>query len=78
MNRLLLIEGPGQGLRAGLRQEGFDVVVADDGASGLDAAAAGRFDVILLDATHGLDVLKRLRARGDATPVILLAAGGAN
>ncbi|MHC4490926.1 MAG: SpoIIE family protein phosphatase [Planctomycetota bacterium] len=52
MNRLLLIEGPGQGLRAGLRQEGFDVVVADDGASGLDAAAAGRFDVILLDATH--------------------------
>ena len=78
MNRLLVIEGPGHGLRAGLRREGFDVVVAGDAAAGLDAAATGAFDVILLDATQGLDVLKRLRARGDATPVILLATDGAN
>jgi CheY-like chemotaxis protein len=69
MSRLLLIEGFGQGLRAGLRGEGFDVVVAADAAAG--------FDVILLDATR-LDVLRRLRARGDATPVILLETGGAN
>lgn len=74
---LLLIDDPG-GLRAGLRQEGFGVVVAEDAAAGLDAAVAGGFDVILLDAIEGLDVLRHLRARGDATPVILLAAEGAN
>jgi DNA-binding response OmpR family regulator len=78
MNRLLLIEDPGHGLPAGLRQEGFDVVVAGDAAAGLDAAGAGGFDVILLDANRGLDALRRLRARGDATPVILLAAEGHN
>lgn len=78
MSRLLLIEGFGQGLRADLRREGFEVVVAYDGAAGLDAAAAGGFDVILLDATRGLDVLKQLRARGDATPVVLIESGGGN
>jgi DNA-binding response OmpR family regulator len=45
--------------------EGYDVETASNGASALRVAAAGRFDVVLLDASMplagGLSALRRLR-----------------
>ncbi len=37
------------GLRATLRSEGFRVIVANDGPSGLEAALSERPDLVLLD-----------------------------
>lgn len=59
-----------------LRAEGFDVVVAHDGTSGL-AACDPLPDLVLLDwmlpDIDGLEVCRRLRSRGDV-PVLLLTA----
>jgi DNA-binding response OmpR family regulator len=61
-----------------LRQERFDVDVAYNGASGLDLALRGTFDVIILDrmlpARDGMEVLRELRAERIATPVLMLTA----
>jgi len=66
------------GLKALLEQVG-DVriaVEADDGATLLEALALTAVDVVLSDirmpGLSGTDALRRLRARGDATPLILL------
>ncbi len=84
MNRILLVEDDpamAKGLAFNLAQEGYDVVVASDGEEGLRAARAGGFDLVLLDLVlpkrSGFDVLKRLRADGNGTPVIVLTARGA-
>jgi two-component system copper resistance phosphate regulon response regulator CusR len=62
----------------GLREEGFHVQEAEDGAAALEAVSIGGTDLILLDwmlpGASGLDVLKGLRARGDVTPVIMFTA----
>ena len=59
-----------------LRAEGFEVAVAHDGTSGL-AACDPLPDLVLLDwmlpDVDGLEVCRRLRARGDV-PVLLLTA----
>lgn len=59
-----------------LRAEGFEVDVATDGTSGL-AACDPLPDLVLLDwmlpDVDGLEVCRRLRARGDV-PVLLLTA----
>lgn len=64
-------------LRLYLEREGARVTDAIDGSSALDLAAGRRFDLILLDVmlpgVDGLEVCRRLRARGD-TPIILLTA----
>lgn len=65
------------GLRALLGNLGIDVVVeADDGAALLDALGKQAVDVVLSDirmpGVDGIEALRRLRARGDATPVLLL------
>ncbi|HEY0229794.1 MAG TPA: response regulator transcription factor [Dokdonella sp.] len=66
------------GLKALLEQFG-DILVAieaDDGATLLDALAHTAVDVVLSDirmpAVSGTEALRRLRARADATPMILL------
>ena len=70
-----------RGLRYNLESEGYDVVVASDGEAGLKEARAGGFDLLLLDVMlpkrSGFEVLKRLRADGNETPVIVLTARGA-
>jgi DNA-binding response OmpR family regulator len=49
-----------------------------DAAAAQGTLASERFDLVLLDLGlpqgNGLDVLRELRARGDATPVIVLTA----
>jgi DNA-binding response OmpR family regulator len=79
--RLLLVEDDislGRGLRAGLALDRYSVNWVTDGESAGRVLQRERFDVIVLDLglprTHGLDVLKDMRARGDDTPVLVLTA----
>jgi DNA-binding response OmpR family regulator len=57
---------------------GYAVDCAADGVSGVDLAAGGCYDLIVLDlmlpVLDGLGVLKKIRARGDRTPVLILTA----
>jgi len=80
----------GESLRSALRLEGHAVDWVRDAAAADATLASERFDLVLLDlglppgvatapagraAVHdGLDVLRALRARRDATPVIVLTA----
>ena len=65
-------------VRQGLSEAGLLVTVEEDGAGGLRRALSGEFDVVLLDimlpGLNGLEVLRRLRASGVTTPVLLLTA----
>jgi len=58
--------------------EGYDVVTAEDGAEALMAVLESAPDVILLDVlmphVDGLTACRRLRERGDRTPVLMLTA----
>jgi two-component system response regulator RegX3 len=63
-----------------LRQEGFEVEVREDGDSGLEAALANGFDLVILDlmlpGLPGTEVCRRLRAQS-AIPIVMLTAKGA-
>ena len=66
-----------------LTREGMDVETVHDGAQGLERARAGAPSLIVLDVMlpglSGLDVLRQLRAGGDAAsrlPVLMLTARG--
>ena len=62
----------------GLAEQGYAVDLASDGAAALDLAEVGSFDVIVLDIVlpkvDGLTVCRRLRERGNKTPVLMLTA----
>ena len=84
MKRILLVEDDAsmaKGLGYNLESEGYDIVVCNDGESGLSEARRGGFDLMLLDVMlpgkSGFDILKRIRADGTETPVIMLTARGA-
>lgn len=79
--RVLLVEDDpmiGAGLQTGLRGGGFAVDWMRDGESAAAALRSSVFDLALLDLglprRDGIDVLRELRRRGDATPVIVLTA----
>ena len=80
--RLLLVEDTPDialWLAAALRQAGFELETAADGLQALQALAPGHgFDGVVLDlqlpGLDGLQVLERLRGRGDAVPVLILTA----
>ncbi len=79
--RVLLVEDDrmiGEGVRTALRQEGNAVDWVRDGLAAAAALASERFDCLLLDLAlpgrDGIEVLRELRARKDATPVIILSA----
>ena len=61
-------------------QQADQVTLVQDGAAGLRAAAAGTFDVIILDRTlpdlDGVEIARRLRAALVTTPVLMLSALG--
>jgi two-component system, OmpR family, response regulator RegX3 len=63
-----------------LRSEGFEVDTVADGESGLEAAARGDHDVVILDlmlpGMSGTEVCRRIRAES-AIPIIMLTARGA-
>jgi len=61
-----------------LEFEGYRVVAVGDGAAALEAIDAETPDAVLVDVgmpyVDGLTVCRRLRARGDRTPVLVLTA----
>ncbi len=79
--RVLLVEDDrmiAQGLQTALRQDGYAVDWVADGRAAAAALHSGQFNLVLLDlglpARDGLEVLRELRRRGDATPVIIVTA----
>jgi two-component system, OmpR family, response regulator MprA len=65
-------------LKRTLSAEGFQVSVAGDGGAALVAVERAAPDLIVLDvampAIDGLSVCRRLRAKGLATPILMLTA----
>lgn len=79
--RLLLVEDDailGDGIRAGLRQEGHAVDWVTDGYLAEQALRTEPYDLVILDLglprKPGLDILKALRAQGSDLPVLILTA----
>jgi len=65
-------------IKRGLEEESYDVETAADGEEGLAMALERRFDLIILDwmlpKRDGMSLLKELRERKIATPVLMLTA----
>jgi two-component system response regulator MprA len=65
-------------IAATLRREGYLVDLAVDGREALNWLAAGSCDCVVLDVLmpglDGLEACRRLRARGDFTPLLILTA----
>lgn len=79
--RILLVEDDamlGDGLRAGLRQLGFQVDWVRDGVAAERELASGDYAAAVLDLglplKDGLDVLQSVRQRKITTPVLVLTA----
>jgi len=79
--RLLVIEDYPplqQSLTKGLREAGFAVDTTRDGAEGLWYATGAEYDVIILDLMlpnmPGLEILKKIRSRGNKAHVLILTA----
>lgn len=79
--RILLIEDSNRlrrTLSLGLQREGYRIDAAADGLSGLDLAHEADYDLIILDLMlpqlDGLSVLKRLRAAGVQSAILILTA----
>lgn len=79
--RILLAEDDamlGDGLRAGLRQLGFQVDWVRDGIAAERELAGGDYTAAVLDLglplKDGIEVLRALRARKNTTPILVLTA----
>jgi two-component system alkaline phosphatase synthesis response regulator PhoP len=84
MTRILVIEDEPQmllGLRDNLELEGYEVQTAGDGEEGLARATSFSPDLVILDVMlpkkNGFDVCRELRARSNATPIVMLTARSA-
>jgi two-component system OmpR family response regulator/two-component system response regulator QseB len=79
--RILVVEDDpllADGLQAGLKQAGFDADRVQDGLEADLALTLHSYAAVLLDLglprLDGLALLKKLRARGDRVPVLILTA----
>ena len=79
--RVLVVEDDediAQALQRSLRMEGYEVRTAADGETALEQGRSFAPDLIILDLglprLHGLEVLRKLRARGSTLPVLILTA----
>ncbi|MGH8870390.1 MAG: response regulator [Acidimicrobiia bacterium] len=79
-HRVLVVEdepGLAESVRYALDIEGFEVLVADSGVSGLESARVHQPDLVLLDlmlpGMSGLDVCRQIRL-SSAVPIIMLTA----
>jgi DNA-binding response OmpR family regulator len=68
------------GLSMSLRHEGYEVLQAQDGRTGLKKALDEAPDLVVLDIMlpqmNGFEVLQELRSRGREVPVVVLSARG--
>ncbi|ONX95728.1 response regulator [Burkholderia cenocepacia] len=79
--RILLVEDDrmiAEGVRKALRSDGFAVDWVQDGDAALTALGGETYDLLLLDLglpkRDGIDVLRTLRGRGLALPVLIVTA----
>lgn len=79
--RLLIVEdeiGISNFLKQGLEEEGYDVMVANNGMVGLEIAITYKPDLILLDwmlpKLSGLEVCEAIRKKDKSTPILFLTA----
>jgi len=79
--RVLLVEDDrmiGQAMQTALRQDGYAVDWVRDADTADTALATGGFDLVLLDlglpGRDGVALLRGVRARRDATPVLIVTA----
>jgi two-component system, OmpR family, response regulator len=80
---VLLIEDDTEAARfliKGLRDSGYTVEHAPEGRAGLAQAGSGRYDLVITDRmlphVDGLAIIEAMRAKGIATPVLVLSALG--
>ncbi|MEZ4423609.1 MAG: sigma-54 dependent transcriptional regulator [Gemmatimonadota bacterium] len=63
-----------------LRDDGYEVVGAENGAEGVEALKAGRFDLLLLDlrmpGLDGIRIVEALRAWGEGIPILMISGYG--
>lgn len=79
--RILIVEdeiGIANFLRQGLEEEGYTVMVANDGKTGLELALSQKVNIILLDwmlpKMTGIEVCRFIRKTDTTTPIIFLTA----
>ncbi|MBX7223628.1 MAG: response regulator transcription factor [Blastocatellia bacterium] len=83
MKRVLIVEDDPAitvALKDGFEYEGFTVLLASDGETGLRMASEKELDLIILDVMlpriSGFDICKTLRNNRKQTPIIMLTARG--
>lgn len=81
MNQILIAEDEPRIaalLEKGLKKHGFETAIATDGSEALEMAAAGDFNLLLLDlglpVKDGWEVLKSLRNKGKQLPIVIVSA----
>lgn len=81
--RILVVEDEHKiatSIKRGLEQEKYAVDAAFTGTSGYDLASVEPYDLIILDlmlpGMDGLTICKKLRDRGNHTPILILTAKG--
>lgn len=79
--KILVVEdeiGIANFLQQGLEEEGYTVLVANDGKTGLELALSQKVNIILLDwvlpKITGIEVCKSIRKTDSTTPIIFLTA----
>ena len=79
--KILIVEdeiGIANFLQQGLEEEGYSILVAHDGKTGLELALSQKVNVILLDwilpKMTGIEVCKAIRKKDTVTPIIFLTA----
>jgi DNA-binding response OmpR family regulator len=83
MSKILIIEDEPDmvlGLKDNFEFEGYEVITAADGATGIERARTHKPDLVILDIMlpklSGLEVCKTLRGEGFETPIMMLTARG--
>jgi DNA-binding response OmpR family regulator len=83
MSKILIVEDEPNmvaGLRDNFEYEGYEVITAGDGVTGLERALHDSPDLVVLDVMmprmSGLDVCKQLKSKKPLLPIIMLTARG--
>jgi DNA-binding response OmpR family regulator len=83
VSKILIVEDEPDmvlGLKDNFEFEGYEVVTASDGATGLERARSLKPDLVILDIMlprlSGLELCKTLRGEGFEAPIIMLTARG--